>query len=99
MCTQPRQISAIGVAERVAFEREEPTPTVRQRKSTASSTASPNNPPKYSSEPANAVACNAPGLVGYHIRLAAARTRHTRLVYVTTGILLKELESAPLLPK
>jgi hypothetical protein len=29
--------------------------------------------------------------VGYHIRFTAARTRHTRIVFVTEGVLLREL--------
>lgn len=35
--------------------------------------------------------------VGYHVRLDAAVTRHTRLLFCTTGILLRRLASDPLL--
>jgi HrpA-like RNA helicase len=35
--------------------------------------------------------------VGYHVRLDSARTPHTRLLFVTTGILLRQLAHDPLL--
>jgi ATP-dependent RNA helicase DHX36 len=57
ICTQPRRIAAITLAERVAYE--------------------------LSQEE----------LVGYHIRLHARMTMQTRLLYVTTGILLQRLQS------
>ena len=42
--------------------------------------------------------CGAPGaLVGYHIRLEAAATSSTRLLLCTTGILLRRIQSDPLL--
>ena len=42
--------------------------------------------------------CGAPGsLVGYHIRLEAAATPSTRLMLCTTGILLRRMQSDPLL--
>ena len=63
VCTQPRRISAIGVANRVADERLEP---VGQS-------------------------------VGYQIRMEAKRSRMTRLLFCTTGILLRRLENDPLL--
>ena len=61
ICTQPRRIAAISVAERVAAERGEPPPG------------------------------KGGGRVGYHVRLDAARTRATRLLFCTTGILLRRL--------
>ncbi|XP_033606244.1 putative ATP-dependent RNA helicase DHX57 isoform X2 [Cryptotermes secundus] len=61
ICTQPRRLSAIGVAERVAEERAE----------TIGST------------------------VGYQIRLARKMSSSTRLLFCTTGILLRRLESEP----
>nr|XP_019948030.1 PREDICTED: putative ATP-dependent RNA helicase DHX57 [Paralichthys olivaceus] len=58
ICTQPRRISAISVAQRVAEERAE----------------------KLGNS------------VGYQIRLESARTSATRLLYCTTGVLLRRLE-------
>jgi HrpA-like RNA helicase len=55
VCTQPRRIAAMSVAERVAEERGEGAP------GTPGST------------------------VGYHVRLEAASTRDTRLLFCTTG--------------
>jgi ATP-dependent RNA helicase DHX29 len=67
VCTQPRRIAAISVAERVANERGEPAP-------------------------------GDPGArVGYHVRLDAATTRDTRLLFCTTGILLRRMASDPAL--
>ncbi|CAH2252973.1 ATP-dependent RNA helicase DHX57 isoform X1 [Pelobates cultripes] len=58
ICTQPRRISAISVAERVAQERTERV-----------------------------------GLsVGYQIRLESVKSAATRLLYCTTGVLLRRLE-------
>ncbi|KFV58718.1 Putative ATP-dependent RNA helicase DHX57, partial [Gavia stellata] len=58
ICTQPRRISAISVAERVAKERTERV-----------------------------------GLtVGYQIRLESVKSSATRLLYCTTGVLLRRLE-------
>jgi ATP-dependent RNA helicase DHX57 len=61
ICTQPRRISAIGVAERVAQERNE----------------------------------KAGNTVGYSIRLETKSSSATRLLFCTTGILLRRLESDP----
>ncbi|XP_070848059.1 putative ATP-dependent RNA helicase DHX57 [Chaetodon trifascialis] len=58
ICTQPRRISAISVAQRVAQERAE---------------------------------CLG-NSVGYQIRLESVRTSATRLLYCTTGVLLRRLE-------
>lgn len=55
VCTQPRRIAAISVAERVAAERGEPAPG------------------------------EAGARVGYHVRLDAARTADTHLLFCTTG--------------
>ncbi|XP_055878290.1 putative ATP-dependent RNA helicase DHX57 [Biomphalaria glabrata] len=61
VCTQPRRISAISVAERVAQERGE-----------------------------------VPGkIVGYQIRLDGEVSNLTRLLFCTTGIVLRRLESDP----
>ncbi|XP_068572950.1 putative ATP-dependent RNA helicase DHX57 [Cebidichthys violaceus] len=59
ICTQPRRISAISVAQRVAQERAE----------------------------------SLGNSVGYQIRLESVRTSATRLLYCTTGVLLRRLES------
>ncbi|KAI9100636.1 P-loop containing nucleoside triphosphate hydrolase protein [Phlyctochytrium arcticum] len=63
LCTQPRRISALSLAERVASER---TEKVGQS-------------------------------VGYAIRGETVRSRDTRLVFCTTGILLRMVQSDPLL--
>ena len=59
ICTQPRRLAAISVAERVAQERDEPLGKT----------------------------------VGYSIRLENKTSRHTRLLFCTTGILLRRLQS------
>ncbi|GCB70883.1 hypothetical protein scyTo_0008704 [Scyliorhinus torazame] len=61
ICTQPRRISAISVAERVAKERIE----------------------------------RLGGSVGYQIRLESVKSSSTRLLYCTTGLLLRRLEADP----
>ena len=63
ICTQPRRISAIGVAERVAAERGEPRVGV--------------------------------GAVGYAIRGESKTCDNTRLLFCTTGVLLRRLERDP----
>ncbi|XP_055610130.1 putative ATP-dependent RNA helicase DHX57 [Uranotaenia lowii] len=63
ICTQPRRISAIGVAERVAEERNEKIGNT----------------------------------VGYQIRLENKVSSSTRLTFCTTGILLRRLQSDPIL--
>ena len=63
ICTQPRRISAIGVAERVAAERGEPRVGV--------------------------------GAVGYAIRGETKVCDDTRLLFCTTGVLLRRLERDP----
>jgi len=63
ICTQPRRISAISVAQRVANERGE---ALGER-------------------------------VGYQIRMESKRSMHTRLLFCTTGVLLRRLASDPLL--
>ena len=65
ICTQPRRISAIGVAERVASERGEPRVGV--------------------------------GAVGYAIRGETKVCDDTRLLFCTTGVLLRRLEKDPTL--
>ena len=63
ICTQPRRISAMGVATRVAAERCEPLGHT----------------------------------VGYQIRLESKRSSATRLLFCTTGVLLRRLETDPAL--
>lgn len=60
ICTQPRRIAAISVAERVADERCEPSPG------------------------------SGGSLVGYQVRLDSARNEKTKLLFCTTGILLRQ---------
>lgn len=61
ICTQPRRIAAVSVAERVADERCEPSPG------------------------------SDGSLIGYQVRLDSARNEKTRLLFCTTGILLRKL--------
>ncbi|KAH9495037.1 ATPdependent RNA helicase [Bulinus truncatus] len=61
ICTQPRRISAISVAERVAHERDDDTGK----------------------------------FVGYQIKLESKLSIHTRLLFCTTGIVLRRLEDDP----
>ncbi|KAM0916755.1 hypothetical protein ACQ4PT_010076 [Festuca glaucescens] len=61
VCTQPRRIAAISVAERVSDERCESSPGSRD------------------------------SLVGYQVRLDSARNERTKLLFCTTGILLRKL--------
>ncbi|KAL2644845.1 hypothetical protein R1flu_012432 [Riccia fluitans] len=61
VCTQPRRIAAISVAERVAVERCEPSPG------------------------------SSGSLVGYQVRLDTAWNAGTKLLFCTTGILLRRL--------
>jgi ATP-dependent RNA helicase DHX36 len=64
ICTQPRRISAVSVAARVASERgEQPGDTV-----------------------------------GYAVRLDQKRSQYTRLLYCTTGVLLRMMVGAPVCP-
>ncbi|PXF43282.1 putative ATP-dependent RNA helicase DHX57 [Gracilariopsis chorda] len=61
ICTQPRRIAAMSVAERVASER-----------------------------------CQSVGeSVGYQVKLNSRLSRQTRLVFCTTGVLLRRLQSDP----
>ncbi|KAJ8755628.1 hypothetical protein K2173_022223 [Erythroxylum novogranatense] len=61
ICTQPRRIAAISVAERVSDERCESSPG------------------------------SDGSLVGYQVRLDSARNEKTKLLFCTTGILLRKL--------
>ncbi|CAM0904618.1 unnamed protein product [Alopecurus aequalis] len=61
ICTQPRRIAAISVAERVSDERCESSPGSKD------------------------------SLVGYQVRLDSARNERTKLLFCTTGILLRKL--------
>ncbi|KAH9625552.1 hypothetical protein KSS87_023449, partial [Heliosperma pusillum] len=61
ICTQPRRIAAVSVAERVAEERCEPAPGLDG------------------------------SLVGYQVRLDSARNEETKLLFCTTGILLRQI--------
>lgn len=61
LCTQPRRISALSVAERVAEEMDE----------------------------------KIGGTVGYQIRMEAKRSKATRLMFCTTGVVLRRLQDDP----
>ncbi|KAJ2850269.1 helicase [Coemansia brasiliensis] len=66
ICTQPRRISAIGVATRVAAERAEDVNSSRMG-----------------------------AVVGYAVRGESRQTRDTRLLFCTTGVLLRMLAEDP----
>ena len=65
VCTQPRRVAAVSVAERVADE--------------------------LLAEPVTG------RLIGYQIRLEARRTAATRLLFCTTGVVLRKLMDDPML--
>jgi len=67
VCTQPRRVAAVSLAERVAQEMGERGAGARD------------------------------GLVGYQIRMEAKTTAATRLTFCTTGILMRKLQTDPLL--
>ena len=64
ICTQPRRVAAISVAERVSEEMAEPS--IGQT-------------------------------VGYQIRLEARRSAKTRLLFCTTGVVMRRLQDDPVL--
>lgn len=63
ICTQPRRISAVGLATRVAAERSEKVGST----------------------------------VGYSVRLDSKQSKETRILFCTTGVMLRRLLSDPLL--
>ncbi|CAI5986589.1 unnamed protein product [Closterium sp. NIES-64] len=88
--TQPRRISAVGLAHRVAQERAE---TVGDTVDTPFLTH-PKNPLTHSP---SMPACRLGYQVGYAIRMEARRSQRTRLLFCTTGLLLRRLLADPLL--
>ena len=64
LCTQPRRVSAISVAERVSDEFGD---------------------------------SNVGDTIGYHIRLESKRTSRTKLLFCTTGVVLRRLQDDPTL--
>lgn len=92
VCTQPRRIAAISVANRVSQERLEKGPG---KKGSRTGMA------KWSGK----ASCCALLLrwvtfavgAGYQVRLDAATTKDTRLLFCSTGILLRRLHGDPLL--
>ena len=77
VCTQPRRIAAVSVAERVALERQ---------------SLGDGQGPRGGTEVGG---CGAE--VGYSIRLESRRSPETRLLFCTTGILLRRLAGDPYL--
>ena len=61
ICTQPRRVAAISVAERVSDQMNE----------------------------------NIGGSIGYHIRMESKRSKHTKLLFCTTGVILRRLQDDP----
>ena len=100
ICTQPRRISAMGVATRVAAERVRsasmpvsfhPCLLTCARASHSSLSQTPSYSPclRHVSLPRQ---CEPVGqTVGYQIRLESKRSSATRLLFCTTGVLLRRL--------
>jgi HrpA-like RNA helicase len=87
LVTQPRRIAAIAVAQRVAYERGEVCrPSSDTEPHTSPAAGDTRTPPK-------------PALVGYQVRLRGQRSKHTRLLFCTTGIVLRMLQEDPQLSK
>jgi HrpA-like RNA helicase len=61
ICTQPRRISAVSLAERVADE----------------------------------MVCEVGDLVGYQIRMESKKSRNTKLLFCTTGVIIQRLQNDP----
>jgi HrpA-like RNA helicase len=61
ICTQPRRVAAISVAERVSDQINE----------------------------------KIGGSVGYHIRMESKKSKHTKLMFCTTGVILRRLQDDP----
>eukprot|EP00887_Chlorella_sp_A99_P002300 scaffold10.g2300.t1 len=85
ICTQPRRIAAIGLAARVAAERSEQARGTGALRRGAGARVPP--------------AAGAPvgGTVGYSVRLDSKQSARTRLLFCTTGILLRRLLGDPAL--
>ncbi|CAI5509565.1 unnamed protein product [Closterium sp. Naga37s-1] len=105
ICTQPRRISAVAVAERVAAERGE---SIGQSVSVPSQTKSRGRGAGQGAQ--SAVICTQPRRISavavaervasgesigrsvrYQVRLEARRSRATHLLFCTTGVLLRRL--------
>ncbi|OEU08328.1 P-loop containing nucleoside triphosphate hydrolase protein, partial [Fragilariopsis cylindrus CCMP1102] len=82
-CTQPRRISAISIAERVAQE----------QCLMASSSSSSSSQKQQGRGEKDGVGT----LVGYQVRLESASSKDTQLMFLTPGILLRKLQSSPML--
>ena len=87
LCTQPRRISAIGVADRVADERAEKIGEtvgyqIRLEKKTSSKTRLSNPKPLYNTDPLIHLYLHNPNPV-------------CRLLFMTTGIMLRRLHGDP----
>jgi HrpA-like RNA helicase len=80
-CTQPRRISAISIAERVAQE---------QCLMSSSSSSSQKQQGRGEKDGVGS-------LVGYQVRLESASSKDTQLMFLTPGILLRKLQSSPML--
>ena len=61
ICTQPRRVAAISVAERVSEQMNE----------------------------------KIGGSIGYHIRMESKKSKHTKLMFCTTGVILRRLQDDP----
>jgi hypothetical protein len=79
VCTQPRRVAAVSVAERVAYE-------THCDSRWSGKTQGENAPTAVDGDEI------LHGLVGYQVRLETSTTKNTRLLFCTTGVLLNKLQ-------
>lgn len=97
VCTQPRRLSAISLAERVSEEMQagsvfEPPPITYLVEGLKDVDDTSDSQFLHPSRRGNS-------LCGYEVRLKSTLSRNTRVLYCTTGILLRKLQSPEFLNK
>ena len=112
ICTQPRRIAAISIAERVHYECAQHLRTISNTSATVNNNSnivanmnannnaankdSNTNSSSNSKYTSNSVGT---GLVGYQVRLDSRSSARTKLIYCTTGVLLRRLQEPDFLKK